>query len=80
MYFAMTQACRRAEVFERKRPTLLDNPMRMRSIRCTSSLNFFVALGFLPDLAAVLQKSSKQTRPGTPPYPVQRRAGVDLTA
>jgi hypothetical protein len=33
-----------------------------------------------PDLTAVLQKSSKHTRPGPPPYPVQSAAAVDLTA
>jgi len=40
----------------------------------------FIALGFRPDLAAVLQKSSKRTLLGCPPHPVESGADVDQTA
>lgn len=68
------------QVFEHKRPTLLDNPVQMLISPMYIFAKLFIALGFRPDLAAVLQKSSKQTPLGTPLYPVEGGADVDQTA
>ena len=65
------------QVFEHKRPTLLDNPVQMLISPMYIFAKLFVALGFRPDLAAVLQKSSERS---TPPYQVQSRADVDPSA
>ena len=68
------------QVFERKRPTLLDIPVHMLISPMYIFAKLFIALGFRPDLAAVLQKSSEQTALGSPPYPVEASADVDQTA
>jgi len=68
------------QVFERKRPTLLDNPVQMLISPMYIFAKLFIALGFRPDLAAVLQKSSKQTPLGSPPYPIEGGADVDQAA
>ena len=43
------------QVFERKRPSLLDNPLHMRISPMYVFAKLFIALGFRPDLAAILQ-------------------------
>ena len=49
------------QLFEGKRPTLLDNPVQMLISPMYIFAKLFVALGLRPDLAAVLQKSFQQT-------------------
>ena len=68
------------QVFERKRPTLLDNPVQMLISPMYIFAKFFITLGLRPDLAAALQKSSEQTPLGTPSYPVESGADLDQTA
>ena len=68
------------QVFERKRPTLLDNPVQMLISPMFIFAKLFIALGLRPDLAAVLQRSSPQTPLGPPRYPVEGRADADRTA
>ena len=68
------------QVFERKQPTLLDIPVHMLISPMYIFAKLFIALGFRPDLAAVLQKSSKRTLLGSPPHPVESGADVDQTA
>ena len=68
------------QVFERKRPTLLDNPVQMLISPMYIFAKLFIALGFRPDLAAVLQKSSKQTPLGSPPYPIEGGTDADQAA
>jgi uncharacterized membrane protein YGL010W len=46
--------------FEGHRPALLDNPIHMLISPMYVFARLFIALGFRPDLAAVLQKSSEQ--------------------
>jgi uncharacterized membrane protein YGL010W len=46
------------QLFERRRPALLDNPIHMLISPMYLFAKLFVALGFRRDLAAVLQKSS----------------------
>jgi uncharacterized membrane protein YGL010W len=60
------------QLFEGKRPTLLDNPVQMLISPMYIFAKLFVALGLRPDLAAVLQKSSQSTPPDRP----CRRVGV----
>jgi uncharacterized membrane protein YGL010W len=43
------------QVFERKRPSLLDNPLHMLISPMYVFAKLFIALGFRPDLAAILQ-------------------------
>jgi uncharacterized membrane protein YGL010W len=47
------------QVFERRQPTLLNNPVQMLISPMYIFAKLFIALGFRPDLAAVLQKSSQ---------------------
>jgi len=64
------------QVFEGKRPTLLDNPMQMLISPVYIFAKLFIALGFRRDLAAVLQKSSWPMTHGSPPYASEGRADV----
>ena len=48
------------QYFEGRRPALLDNPIHMLISPMYIFAKLFVALGFRRDLAALLQKSSKQ--------------------
>ncbi len=48
------------QVFEGKRPTLLDNPVQMLISPMYMFARLFIALGLRPDLAAVLQQSQQQ--------------------
>jgi uncharacterized membrane protein YGL010W len=59
------------QLFEGKRPTMLDNPVQMLISPMYIFAKLFVALGLRPDLAAVLQKSSQPT----PLERVHRSAG-----
>ena len=68
------------QVFERRRPTLLDNPVQMLISPMYIFAKFFIALGFRADLAAVLQKSSGRRPVGFLPYPIEDGADVDKTA
>jgi uncharacterized membrane protein YGL010W len=43
------------QLFERKRPSLLDNPLHMLISPMYVFAKLFIALGFRPDLAAILQ-------------------------
>ena len=49
------------QLFEGKRPTLLNNPVQMLISPMYMFAKLFVFLGLRPDLAAVLQKSSQPT-------------------
>ena len=49
------------QLFEGKRPTLLDNPVQMLISPMYIFAKLFVALGLRQDLAAILQKSSQPT-------------------
>jgi uncharacterized membrane protein YGL010W len=77
------------QLFEGKRPTLLDNPVQMLISPMFIFAKLFIALGLRPDLAAILQKSfpqkssqqqsSQQTPLGPPRYPVEGRADAGRT-
>ena len=67
------------QLFEGKRPTLLDNPVQMLISPMYIFAKLFVALGLRPDLAAVLQKSSQQTPLDRPYRPVGGQADVGKT-
>ena len=67
------------QLFEGKRPTLLDNPVQMLISPMYIFAKLFVALGLRPDLAAVLQKSSQQTPLDRPHRPVGGQADVGKT-
>jgi uncharacterized membrane protein YGL010W len=67
------------QVFEGKRPTMLDNPVQMLISPMYIFAKLFVTLGLRPDLAAVLQKSSQQTPLRPQAYPVEGEADVDQT-
>jgi uncharacterized membrane protein YGL010W len=66
------------QVFEGKRPTLLNNPVQMLISPMYIFAKLFIRLGLRPDLAAVLQKSH-QTSPGSPRYPAEGRADAGQT-
>ena len=51
------------QLFEGKRPTLLNNPVQMLISPMYMFAKLFVFLGLRPDLVAVLQKSSQPTPP-----------------
>jgi uncharacterized membrane protein YGL010W len=68
------------QLFEGKRPTLLDNPVQMLISPMHIFAKLFVALGLRPDLAAVLQKSSQQTPLHRPHRPVGDQADVGKTS
>ena len=59
------------QLFEGKRPTMLDNPVQMLISPMYIFAKLFVALGLRPDLTAVLQKSSQSA----PPKRLHRSAG-----
>jgi uncharacterized membrane protein YGL010W len=77
------------QLFEGKRPTLLDNPVQMLISPMFIFAKLFIALGLRPDLAAVLQKSSQKSSQeqkssqqmpfGSPRYPVEGRADAGRT-
>ena len=67
------------QLFEGKRPTLLDNPVQMLISPMYIFAKLFVALGLRPDLAAVLQKSSQQTLLDRPYRPARGQADVGKT-
>jgi len=48
------------QVFEGKRPTLVDNPVQMLISPMYIFARLFIALGWRPDLAAILQQSQQQ--------------------
>lgn len=64
------------QVFERRRPALLDNPIHMLVSPMYVFARLFIALGFRRDLAAILQKASHRTSRGSPLYPGEGRADV----
>jgi uncharacterized membrane protein YGL010W len=64
------------QLYEGKRPTLLDNPVQMLISPMFIFAKLFIRLGLRPDLAAILQKSSQQTPLGPPRYPVE--GGLDV--
>jgi uncharacterized membrane protein YGL010W len=53
------------QVFEGKRPTLLDNPVQMLISPMYIFAKLFIALGFRPDLAAILRTAAQPTSLGT---------------
>jgi uncharacterized membrane protein YGL010W len=61
------------QYFEGRRPALLDNPIHMLISPMYVFAKLFIALGFRPDLAAVLQKSSEQIAHGSPLHPSDPR-------
>ena len=67
------------QLFEGKRPTLLDNPVQMLISPMFIFAKLFIALGWRPDLAAVLQQSSQPTSVGPPRYPVEGRVDAGRT-
>ncbi len=64
------------QYFEGRKPALLDNPIHMLMSPMFVFAKLFIALGFRPDLAAILQKSSGQTSRGSPLYPSEGRADM----
>ena len=68
------------QLFEGKRPTLLDNPVQMLISPMYIFAKLFVALGLRPDLAAVLQKSSQRTPLDRLHRPVEVQADVGKTS
>jgi uncharacterized membrane protein YGL010W len=60
--------------FEGGWPALLDNPMHMLISPTYVFAKLFVALGFRPDLAAAIQKSSRQMSHGSSLHPSEGRA------
>jgi uncharacterized membrane protein YGL010W len=67
------------QLFEGKRPTLLDNPVQMLISPMYIFAKLFIALGWRPDLAAVLQKTPQQKPLGPPLWPVEGGADVGKT-
>jgi uncharacterized membrane protein YGL010W len=63
------------QLFEGKRPTLLDNPVQMLISPMYIFAKLFIVLGLRPDLAAVVQKS-QQPPLGPPRYAAKGRADV----
>lgn len=64
------------QVFEGKRPTLLDNPMQMLISPMYIFAKLFIALGLRPDLAAVLQEPSPPLPLGSKLYSSESRADI----
>jgi len=66
------------QVFEGKRPTAINNPVQSLIAPMYMVAKLYVALGFRPDLAAILRRSSvsvaSQTSLATPLYPIEGRA------
>jgi uncharacterized membrane protein YGL010W len=67
------------QLFEGKRPTLLDNPVQTLIGPMYIFAKLFVALGLRPDLAAILQKSSQPTSLRRPHRPAGDRREVGKT-
>ena len=57
------------QLFEGRRPALLDNPIHMLISPMYIFAKLFIALGFRPDLAALLQKSTQPMSACSPLYP-----------
>lgn len=57
------------QLFEGRLPALLDNPIHMLISPMYIFAKLFIALGFRPDLAALLQKSSQPMSACPPLYP-----------
>ena len=68
------------QLFEGKRPTLLDNPVQMLISPMYIFAKLFVALGLRQDLAAILQKSSQPTPLERLHRPVRGQADVGKTS
>jgi uncharacterized membrane protein YGL010W len=64
------------QYFERRKPALLDNPIHMLISPMYVFAKLFIALGFRPDLAVILQKSSGQPSHGAPLFSGDGRADV----
>lgn len=66
------------QVFEGKRPTAINNPVQSLIAPMYMVAKLYVALGFRPDLAAILRQSSgsatSQPSPAAPLYPIEGRA------
>lgn len=66
------------QVFEGKRPTAVNNPVQSLIAPMYMVAKLYVALGFRPDLAAILLRSSaspaSQTSSSTALYPIEGRA------
>jgi uncharacterized membrane protein YGL010W len=63
------------QVFERKRPTAINNPVQSLIAPMYMVAKLYVALGFRPDLAAILQRSSGSAASQTNSlYPIEGRA------
>jgi uncharacterized membrane protein YGL010W len=66
------------QVFEGKRPTAVNNPVQSLIAPMYMVAKLYVALGFRPDLAAILQRScgstASQNSPSAPLYPLEGRA------
>lgn len=66
------------QVFEGKRPTAVNNPVQSLIAPMYMVAKLYVALGFRPDLAAILQRPSasaaSQNSSSTPLYPIEGRA------
>jgi uncharacterized membrane protein YGL010W len=62
------------QLFEGKRPTLLDNPVQMLISPMYIFVKLFIVLGLRPDLAAIVRKSQQP-----PLYPAESRADLGRT-
>jgi len=60
--------------FEGNWPALVDNPMHMLMSPMYVFAKLFVALGYRPDLAAIIDKSSRRMSRGSSLYPSEGRA------
>jgi uncharacterized membrane protein YGL010W len=67
------------QLFEGKRPTLLDNPVQMLISPMFIFAKLFIRLGWRPDLAAVLEQSAQPTPLGAARYPAEGRADAGRT-
>jgi uncharacterized membrane protein YGL010W len=69
------------QVFEGKRPTAVNNPVQSLIAPMYMVAKLYIALGFRPDLAAILQRSSASAAPqdssATPLYPIE--GGADAS-
>jgi uncharacterized membrane protein YGL010W len=64
------------QVFEGKRPSVLDNPLHMLISPMYVFAKLFIMLGLRPDLAAIVRTSLRPVPRGSPPYPGDGRADV----
>jgi uncharacterized membrane protein YGL010W len=65
------------QAFEGKRPTAINNPVQSLIAPMYMVAKLYVALGFRPDLAGILQRSSApQTPLDSPLYPIKSGADV----